>query len=124
MNKLNENKGFTVLEIILSLAIIEIIILSFISIFSNCFIWSLKSKEKLEALSLAQEYIEKIKADDIDTLIQDYNKKYFNEGKYTIETVLESKNNEFNIKNSLKIIVKVEKDNNEIINLQSYRKIR
>ncbi|WP_072723750.1 type IV pilus modification PilV family protein [Tepidibacter thalassicus] len=124
MVRLNKNRGFTLIEIILSLVIIEIIVFSFVSIFLNCFILSLKSNEKLKALNLAQKYIEKMKVENADELMKNYNDKSFIEGKYIVDTILEVTNSEFDVNNYLKLIVKVKKDSNEILNLQSYKNIR
>ncbi len=55
------NNGFTLLEILLTLVILSIILLSFMSFFSQSSLFTQKNNEKLTAINLAQETIVTIK---------------------------------------------------------------
>lgn len=55
------NKGFTLIEILVTLVILSIILLSFMSFFSQSSLFTQKNNEKLSAINLAQETIVTIK---------------------------------------------------------------
>lgn len=55
------NKGFTLIEILVTLVILSIILLSFMSFFSQSSLFTQKNNEKLTAINLAQETIVTIK---------------------------------------------------------------
>ncbi len=55
------NKGFTLVEILVTLVILSIILLSFMSFFSQSSLFTQKNNEKLTAINLAQETIVSIK---------------------------------------------------------------
>lgn len=55
------NKGFTLIEILVALVILSIILLSFMSFFTQSSLFTQKNKEKLTAINLAQEMIVTIK---------------------------------------------------------------
>jgi len=68
MRKFN-NGGFTLIEVILALAILGIIFISFLTMFSGSLIWIYKAGDKGEAYSMAQEDIERsiLREDATDT---------------------------------------------------------
>lgn len=121
INVINKNSGLTLIEIIIAMAILGIISSFLFSIFMTSSIYTLKSNQKLKAANLGQEYIEKIKNCDIKE-IYEYENKFFYEDDYVINTNVERKNEEYI--NAIKIIVTVKKDDNKILDLESYRKIR
>lgn len=121
INVINKNKGLTLIEIIVTMAILGIISSFLFSIFITSSIYAIKSNQNLEAINLGQEYMEKIKACNI-TEVYEYKNKTFYKGSYIINTNVERKNEEYI--NAIKIIVTVNKDDNEILNLESYKKIR
>lgn len=61
LNCRNWNKGFTLVEILVTLVILSIILLSFMSFFSQSSLFAQKNNEKLTAINLAQETIVSIK---------------------------------------------------------------
>ena len=60
LNKYENNKGFTLIEIILAIAILGIIIVSFMSIFSSGIKNIFSAGKKDEAISLAANKLEKL----------------------------------------------------------------
>lgn len=116
--KLNK-KGFTLIEVMISLAIISIISVSFFSVFTNSFMYTIKSKQKLEAINLAQNYIEEIKVCNCENVYNLYSNKNFDEGDYIVSTNLEKAK----FKNTIKVIVSVKKNDDNIVTLETYKKL-
>lgn len=56
-NKCKNNKGFTLLEVLLSIVLLFIISTSFIGFFTQSAMFTQKNKEKLNAVQIAQKYI-------------------------------------------------------------------
>ncbi len=118
---IKQNKGLTLIEIILALGILGIIVISIASIFTNAFMYMMQAKEKFEALNLAQEYMETIKSEDLSEIFQAYDNKVFKVGNYTIDTDLQGEEKDAR---AIKIRIKVKNDEKEMVKLESYRKKR
>ncbi|WP_099190380.1 type II secretion system protein [Tepidibacter mesophilus] len=113
------NKGLTLIEIIISLALIQITVVVFMSIITTCAMINMKSKEKLEALNIAQQYIETIRQQDYENFIKyDDSKDIY--GKYEVDTDINKKDDD----NLFEVLVKVKKDEKEIVNLKTLKVIR
>lgn len=65
MIKFNNNRGLTLIELIVTLGILGIIITPLSALFINSAKYSRFAEDKLKATSIAQEYMEKIKSQDI-----------------------------------------------------------
>ncbi|MEJ8553643.1 type II secretion system protein [Tepidibacter sp. Z1-5] len=115
------NKGLTLVEIIISLALIQITVAVFLTIITSCVMLNIKSKEKLEALNIAQEYIEKIRNEDYEGFIK-YNDSKELYGKYEVDTDINKKNDDSDY--LFELSVKVKKDEKEIVNLKTLKVIR
>lgn len=113
------NKGLTLVEIIISLALIQITVVVFLSIITTCVMINEKSKEKLDALNIAQEYIETIRKQDYENFIKYDDLKEMN-GKYEVDTDINKKDGN----NVFEVVVKVTKDEKEIANLKTLKVIR
>jgi prepilin-type N-terminal cleavage/methylation domain-containing protein len=57
------NKGFTLMEVIITIALLAIVIVPFSNLVLNSFLITNNAKIKQEATNIAQKYMEKIKAD-------------------------------------------------------------
>lgn len=91
MKKKLNNKGITLLEIVISIAILSSIIVPLYSMFITSQKISNKSDEEFESITIAQKYMEKIKAsDNFDWIIKNYSGG-------TINQSLEDKGYEINI---------------------------
>lgn len=60
MNNLNNKKGFTLIELIMSLAVLMIILVAFISMFTNGFITVITMGNKSKAAMEGQEIIDRV----------------------------------------------------------------
>ncbi|WFD08986.1 hypothetical protein [Tepidibacter hydrothermalis] len=114
------NKGLTLMEIIISLALIQITVVVFLTIITNCVMINVKSKEKIEALNIAQEYIETIRNQDDEEFMKykDQNEIY---GKYEVDTDINKKHDRDHL---FELSVKVKKNEKEIVNLKTLKVIR
>lgn len=61
-------KGFTLVEVLASLVIISIILMSSVAIFSNTNALAVSNSEKLVVINLADAYLERLKTDPVGTL--------------------------------------------------------
>jgi prepilin-type N-terminal cleavage/methylation domain-containing protein len=61
-------KGFTLVEVLASLVIISIILMSSVAIFSNTNALAVNNSEKLVVINLADAYLERLKTDPVGTL--------------------------------------------------------
>lgn len=59
-NALND-KGLTLIELLVSLALISIVIVTFLSFFSQSVLFSSKSEDKLTAVNIAEKVIAELK---------------------------------------------------------------
>jgi prepilin-type N-terminal cleavage/methylation domain-containing protein len=62
------NKGFTLLELVISIAILFIIVVPLSNLVMNSFMITNKAGIKQKAAHIAQRYMEKIKADDVENI--------------------------------------------------------
>lgn len=65
---MKDEKGFTLIEVLASLVIISIVLMSFMSIFSNTNALAVSNSEKLVVINLADAYLERVKVDPKGTL--------------------------------------------------------
>lgn len=89
------NKGMSLLEVILALAIFSIIVVSFLNLFTNVNIGIIYSGEKLDATLEAKTLLDKI-----NIALKDSGYKTKDDIKYIIENML---NNDDSYKNEFKI---------------------
>ena len=89
---MKNNKGITLLEIIIALAIISILVFSFVTLFSSNLITIFGMGNKTEAVNLAQDIIDNedfsalVEYDDYTTMISDeYDDSVDMNGRYCIE---------------------------------------
>ncbi|MBD8068857.1 prepilin-type N-terminal cleavage/methylation domain-containing protein [Bacillus sp. PS06] len=71
MNKFTiyfNQKGLTLIELLASIVIISIIIISFLSVFSQFFIFSNKQEDKLTVINLAEKVLSDVKDGEISAL--------------------------------------------------------
>ncbi|MED4464027.1 prepilin-type N-terminal cleavage/methylation domain-containing protein [Metabacillus fastidiosus] len=61
--KILNNSGITLLELVVSIAILSIILITFAGLFMNAFKYNAMSGDKLQSVNIAQEYAERIKKD-------------------------------------------------------------
>ncbi|MGG3888695.1 prepilin-type N-terminal cleavage/methylation domain-containing protein [Metabacillus fastidiosus] len=61
--KILNNSGITLLELVVSIAILSIILITFAGLFTNAFKYNAMSGDKLQSVNIAQEYANKIKED-------------------------------------------------------------
>ncbi len=115
------NKGLTLVEIIISLALIQITVVVFLTIIISCVMINMKSKEKIEALNIAQEYIEKIRKKDYENFLK-FNDSNESCGKYEVYTDI-NKKDDYN-DHLFEVLVKVKKDEKDIVNLKTLKVIR
>lgn len=115
------NKGLTLVEIIISLALIQITVAVFLTIITSCVMLNVKSKEKLEALNIAQEYIETIKKQDYKNFMK-YDDSEEMYGKYKVDTDINKKDDDSD--HLFEVLVKVKKDEKEIVSLKTLKVIR
>ncbi|KYH35324.1 hypothetical protein CLTEP_07280 [Clostridium tepidiprofundi DSM 19306] len=80
---MSKQKGFTLVELIITIAILGIIIVPISSMVLTSAKITKDSEDKLNATNIAQEYMEKIKSDD--SLVLNNSKLNYEEGKYNIE---------------------------------------
>ena len=113
-----DNQGFTLVEVVVSMAILSIICTSFLSIFVFSYKNTIIAQDKLQALNLAQNYIEKIKTADKEEL-EDYTNSIYNEAKFIIKTSVALDEG----KNVYVVSVDVKEQNHELIELKGYKKI-
>lgn len=113
-----KRNGFMLLESIISMAIIGIISFTMLSIMINSYRYTKLSEDEINMTSIAEEYIEKIKSSSLENIINYKEKNFYNKG-YNIDTDVI---NIDNLKNCIKISVKVEKNNKEIL-IESYKVI-
>jgi len=78
-----KQKGFTLVELIITIAILGIIIVPISSMVLTSAKITKDSEDKLNATNIAQEYMEKIKSDDL--LVLNNSQLNYEEGKYNIE---------------------------------------
>ncbi|CAH2212942.1 hypothetical protein [Tepidibacter aestuarii] len=115
------NKGLTLVEIIISLTLIQITAVVFLTIITSCVMLNMKSKEKLEALNIAQEYIETIRKQDYENFIKyDDSKEMY--GKYEVDTDINKKDDGSG--RLFEVFVKVKKGEKEVVNLKTVKVIR
>lgn len=114
------NKGLTLMEIIISLALIQITVVVFLTIITSCVMINVRSKEKMEALNIAQEYMETIRNKDDESFMKydDLNEMY---GKYEVDTDIDQKDDKDHL---FELSVKVKKDEKEIVSLKTLKVIR
>ncbi|MGG3798291.1 prepilin-type N-terminal cleavage/methylation domain-containing protein [Metabacillus fastidiosus] len=62
--KILNNSGITLLELVVSIAILSIILITFAGLFMNAFKYNAMSGDKLQSVNLAQEYASKIKEEE------------------------------------------------------------
>lgn len=60
-NSLNNEKGFTLIELLTSIVILSIILLSFMTFFTNSFKYNAVSSDKMKATNIAREVQEEFK---------------------------------------------------------------
>ncbi|OPJ55617.1 type IV pilus modification PilV family protein [Alkalithermobacter paradoxus] len=124
------NNGISLIEVIVTVAIVSLSFSMLLTMYISSFMYSLKGKEHFAASSIAGNYIENMRNYDTEKLIQDYSDAKFYEGDYVVNTQIglhESfKVNRFDpntIKSDLHIIIndyayindiKYEKENVEI----------
>lgn len=96
MPKLIKNKkGFTLIEIIISIAILAIIITPLTSVFTGTFKMNTNTRENMEANHLAQKYMEYWKANPLDSFAEmtengkTYKFKDVTENGYAIRTMVQ-----------------------------------
>lgn len=58
---MNNEKGFTLLEVLAATAILSIVLLSFMAVFANTDRLAVRNSEKLVIINLADAYLERIK---------------------------------------------------------------
>lgn len=97
MRKINNNKGFTLIEILLSMTILSIIIVPLSTFFLTSQKISKDSEINFEAMTIAQNYFEKIKAIDNFDWIGEFDQaeeinNVINEGNYKIEITIKPEN--------------------------------
>ncbi|WP_096153199.1 prepilin-type N-terminal cleavage/methylation domain-containing protein [Bacillus sp. FJAT-45066] len=67
---LENNKGFTLIEILVSIVILSIIIVTFLSFFSQALFYSVKEEDKLTGINIAERIMFNVKqSDDIIDLL-------------------------------------------------------
>jgi type II secretion system protein I len=64
LSKHLNNTGLTLLELLLSMAILSIVILSFMAIFSQLITFSVKVEDKVTAINIAEEVLNNVKKSD------------------------------------------------------------
>ncbi|MEJ8554509.1 type IV pilus modification PilV family protein [Tepidibacter sp. Z1-5] len=126
---IKSNKGLTLVELIVSLAILGIILVPLSSFFVNTIKVNKSSENQMIANQLAQKYMERVKFSDLDNsdsenivlpdeeIIEDDNYKSFEIKKIVQEY---EQNNKL-----VKITIKVKKknDNHDLVELVGLRKI-
>jgi len=65
---MKDEKGFTLIEVLASLVIISIVLMSFMAIFSNTNALAVSNSEKLVVINLADAHLERVKVDPKGTL--------------------------------------------------------
>ncbi|MCH4825619.1 MAG: type II secretion system GspH family protein [Planococcus sp. (in: firmicutes)] len=58
---MNNEKGFTLLEVLAAMAILSIVLMSFMAVFANTDRLAIRNSEKLIIINLADAYLERIK---------------------------------------------------------------
>lgn len=106
------------LESIISLAVISIISFTMLSIAINSCIYVKLGEDKIHMTSIAQEYVEKIKNSNLESIVS-YKEKSFTYSGYNVNTDIKYLDN---LKNCIKISVKVAKDNEKVL-IESYKVI-
>ncbi|WNF35931.1 type II secretion system protein [Bacillaceae bacterium IKA-2] len=61
-----KNKGFTLIEILASFVLLSIVILSFLSFFSQSMMFSVKVGDKLTAINVAERALNDLKMESLD----------------------------------------------------------
>lgn len=77
---IKNNKGFTLIEILITLAVLGIVILPLSGLLINSLKINNNAKELLEANNIAQTYMENLKAGDFSSLIDETQTQSLNEG--------------------------------------------
>lgn len=65
---MKNERGFTLVEVLVSLVILSIVLMSFIAIFGNTNKLAVRNSEKLVVINLADAYLEKIQIDPKATI--------------------------------------------------------
>lgn len=70
LNRLKNNNGFTLIEVLASIVILSIVIVSFVALFPQMSLFNEKTKENLDAITIAKDVLVKMKSTkftDIET---------------------------------------------------------
>lgn len=70
MENINEEKGFTLLEVLLSIVILSIIILSFLSFFSQALLHSVREEDNLTGMNVAESILYNVEKSSIIDLLE------------------------------------------------------
>lgn len=62
INRLNNNNGLTLLEVLASIVILSIVVVSFLSLFPQMSLFNEKTKENLDAVTIAKELLVEMKS--------------------------------------------------------------
>lgn len=65
---MDNEKGFTLIEVLASLVIISLVLMSFMGIFANTNKLAVRNSEKLVVINLADAYLERVKVDPDGTI--------------------------------------------------------
>ncbi|NBI06665.1 prepilin-type N-terminal cleavage/methylation domain-containing protein [Senegalia massiliensis] len=108
MKKIFENnKGFSLLELIITLAILSIIIIPISSFFINSAKATNTANDKMMALSIAQDEMEKIKLkENLKEVIIEKNDDEYNHFSYKVE-IIKNEKKEFENKEETKNIIEI-----------------
>lgn len=71
MNGLKNNKGLTLIEVLASIVILSIVIISFVALFPQMSLFNEKTEENLDAISIAKEVLVEMKSTKYTTIGRD-----------------------------------------------------
>lgn len=122
---MENEKGFTLVEVLASLVIISIVLMSSMAIFSNTNALAVSNNEKLVVINLADAYLERVKANPTEFITpfpptkKDESKGRtqstvrMNERNYEVVIKVTQSTTEFNELSLLNIVVKVSAQNSK-----------
>ncbi|MDV2684221.1 type II secretion system protein [Alkalihalophilus lindianensis] len=89
-NRYVNNTGLTLIELLASITLLSIVIIIFLSIFSQSMIWSSKVEDRLTAVNLAERVLYEARTDSVPTQPITLNgKNYYFEIDYPVSDVID-----------------------------------
>lgn len=123
---MKNERGFTLVEVLASLVILSIVLMSFMAVFGNTNKVSVRNSEKLVIVNLADSYLERVKASPAN-YISPFPPTKMNESKsipqplikmnnknYKVEIKVTQSEDEFNKLSLLNVLVTVRSEDSQI----------